>query len=103
MLIGNILWQQARTRPKKAAFICGERVFSFGETAERTARFANALRGIGIRPKQRVAVLASNCAEHAEAVFAIAAIGAVWVPLNFRLSVPELAYIVDDSESIAVI
>jgi long-chain acyl-CoA synthetase len=103
MLISDVLWQQAQMRADKTAIICGDRRFSFAETADRTRRLANALRGLGIRPHQKVAVLATNCAEHAEAVFAIAAIGAVWVPLNFRLSVPELAYIAEDSECAAVI
>ncbi|TWS97604.1 long-chain-fatty-acid--CoA ligase [Reyranella sp. CPCC 100927] len=103
MLIDSILWQQAQMRPHKVALVCGDRRFTYAETADRTRRLAHALRGLGIQPGQKVAVLATNCAEHAEAVFAIAAIGAVWVPLNFRLSVPELAYIVDDSESVAVI
>src|SRR6478672_12294308 len=103
MLIGDILWRQARMRPQKTAFICGGRHISYAATAEQALRLANALRGLGIRPGQRVAVLAGNCAEHAETVFAIAACGAVWVPLNFRLSPPELAFIVNDAECEAVI
>ncbi len=103
MLISDILWQQAAIRGDKIAVICDARRFSYRETADRTLRFANALRGMGIRPGERVAVLASNCAEHIEIVFAIAAIGAVWVPLNFRLAPPELAYIVEDCEAAAVV
>jgi len=90
-------------RKEKTAVICGGRHFTYSAVAERTVRLSNALRGLGIKAHQRVAVLATNSAEHIEAVFAIATIGAVWVPLNFRLTAPELAYIVDDCEAVAVI
>ncbi|MGE0341104.1 MAG: long-chain-fatty-acid--CoA ligase [Xanthobacteraceae bacterium] len=103
MLIDQILWRQRASRAEKTAVVCGARRFTYAQTAERTLRFANALRGLGIEPGQRVAVLSSNCAEHIEAVYAIAAIGAVWVPLNFRLTPVELAYIADDCEASAVI
>lgn len=103
MLIDQILWRQYAAHAEKTAVVCGSRRFTYKQVAERSLRFANALQGLNVQPGQRVAVLSSNSAEHVEVVFAIAAIGAVWVPLNFRLTPPELAYIVDDCEALTVI
>ncbi|MCH8130636.1 MAG: acyl--CoA ligase, partial [Acidobacteria bacterium] len=46
----------------------------------------------------RVGLLCSNRLEHVETVFAIMSLGAVWVPLNDRLTAVELGFIVDDAE-----
>ncbi|HJU18837.1 MAG TPA: long-chain-fatty-acid--CoA ligase [Stellaceae bacterium] len=103
MLIPDILWHNAACRPDKTAVIAGERRLSFAAVAGRAARFANALRGLGIRPGDRVAVLAANTAEHVEIVFAIGDAGAVWVPLNIRLAPRELAVIIEDCDARAVV
>ncbi len=103
MFIPDILWHNAACRPDKIAVIAGERRLSFAAIAERASRFANALRGLGVRPGDKVAVLASNTAEHVEIVFAIGAAGAAWVPLNFRLAPLELAYIIENCEAKAVV
>src|SRR5690348_16580728 len=52
--------------------------------------------GLGIGRGDRVAYLGANHATFVETVFATAAIGAVAVPLNVRLSAAEVAYILDD-------
>ncbi|HLI13786.1 MAG TPA: long-chain-fatty-acid--CoA ligase [Alphaproteobacteria bacterium] len=103
MLIPEILWHNAACRPHKVAVIAGQRRLTFAATADHASRFANALQGLGIQPGDRIAVLASNTAEHVEIVFGIGAADAVWVPLNFRLTPSELAYIVDDSGAVAVV
>ena len=52
----------------------------------------------GIRPGDRVAALALNCPEYLDALFACALLGATLVPLNWRLTVPELLTILTDCE-----
>ena len=52
----------------------------------------------GIRAGDRVAVLAANCPEYLDALFASALLGATLVPLNWRLTVPELGAILTDCE-----
>jgi fatty-acyl-CoA synthase len=52
----------------------------------------------GIRPGDRVAVLAANCPEYLDALFASALLGATLVPLNWRLTVTELGAILADCE-----
>jgi len=103
MLITDILSFNSAARPDKVAVICGERQFTFREVARRTLRLANALRRLGVAKGDRVAVLGSNTAEYVEMVFAISAVGAVWVPLNFRLAPAELAFIVRDCGATTVL
>ena len=103
MLVTEFLWCNERFRGDKVAFIDGDRRPTFSQLGERVRRFANALRGLGIGPGEHVATLASNSVQHTEIIFAIASIGAVWVPLNTRLSVPELTFIIEDSKSVAIV
>ncbi|MBF6213585.1 long-chain-fatty-acid--CoA ligase [Nocardia puris] len=64
---------------------------------ERSQRFADALARRGVGFGDRVLILALNHPEYLEAVFGINALGAIAVPVNFRLTPPEIAYIAADS------
>ena len=57
----------------------------------------------GLRKGDRVALLAYNCVEWMEIHVALARAGLVAVPMNFRLMGPEIAYIVDHSETSAIV
>ncbi len=103
MIVPDFLWQNERYRPDKIAVIHDDRQFTYADVARRTRRFANTLRTLGIGHGDHVAVLSTNTAEHVEIVFAIVSIGAVWVPINTRLAVPEINFIVEDSEAIALV
>jgi len=70
---------------------------------ERSQRFADALSRRGIGFGDRVLLLALNYTEYVEAVFGINALGAIAVPVNFRLTPPEVAYIVADSGAKAIV
>ncbi|ONM49011.1 fatty-acid--CoA ligase FadD5 [Nocardia donostiensis] len=70
---------------------------------ERSQTFADALARRGIGFGDRVLLLALNHPEYLEAVFGINALGAIAVPVNFRLTPPEVAYIAGDSGAKAVI
>ncbi|WP_066907685.1 long-chain-fatty-acid--CoA ligase [Millisia brevis] len=64
---------------------------------ERTEKLADALHRRGVRRGDRVLLLTLNRTEFFEAVIAINAVGAIAVPVNFRLTPPEIAYLVEDS------
>ncbi|MCC5884939.1 MAG: long-chain-fatty-acid--CoA ligase [Gammaproteobacteria bacterium] len=74
----------------------GRRLHSFAETHERAGRLAAALLADGLRAGDRVAILAHNELEYTEIQVACQRAGLILVPMNYRLSQPELAYIVDD-------
>jgi fatty-acyl-CoA synthase len=62
----------------------------------RTRRLAAGLRGLGVGRSDRVAYLGPNDPALLETLFATTALGAIFVPLNWRLAVPELSYIAAD-------
>jgi fatty-acyl-CoA synthase len=73
------------------------RKFTYADLHARTDRLAVALLALGVGRRDRVALLAPNCAEYFEVQFACARLGAIMLPLNWRLTVPELDYILGDS------
>ena len=93
----------ARTQPRKIGARDSKRTLSYAEWDARASQLANALRGLGLQPGDRVALLAYNCIEWLEAYAALARAGLVAVPINFRLKGPEVAYIVQHSEARACI
>lgn len=103
MIISDIIKHHALRSPHREAVICGGRRLTYRVLQDRMYRLANAFLGLGIEHGDHVALLCTNRAEHIEVTFALAAIGAVWVPLNFRLTPPELAYIVSDAKAKMVV
>jgi fatty-acyl-CoA synthase len=68
---------------------------TYGEWAERVARLAGGLRGLGVGPGDRVATFCWNHDRHLEVYFAAAMMGASYHTLNIRLGGDQLAYIVN--------
>ena len=89
----------ARTRPKSIAMIDGERVSDYARFQERTAKVANALLALGVKPESRIAVLDQNSDRYFEILFGAAKVGAVLVSVNWRLAPPEIAYILNDARA----
>jgi len=103
MHICDLLRKDAKLFPNKEAIVFQEVRLTYKSLYERTNRIANALIRLGIRKGDRVAVLMQNCHQYAELYFAIPKCGAIIVPLNYRLSVDELAWILKNAEPDIVI
>ena len=103
--IGQLLTKRAQICPNREAFVEFERDrrFSFAELNARTNRVANGLLEKGIQPGDRVASLLKNGIEFVETYFAAAKIGAVMVPVNWRLVAGEIAFILQDSGARALV
>ncbi len=65
------------------------RKFSYADLDDRIARLTAALAARGIAKGDRIALLAPNCAEYFELLFACGRLGAIMLPLNWRLTVPD--------------
>lgn len=89
--------RRARISPDRTALLDAHRSLTYAELAERIARYAGALRRLGIGPGDRVAYLGVNAVEVFETFFAAWLLGAIAVPLNYRLSGAEIRYLLDDS------
>ena len=97
--IGDWLARRALLTPNREAYVDGltlERI-SFAELNARSCKLANAFLADGIKEEERVGLLLENCVEFMESYFALAKIGAVVVPLNWRLAADELEFILKDS------
>ena len=70
--------------------------YTYAELDARVNRFANALAARGVERGDRVALLAPNTHYFIETLFATNKLGAVFVPMNYRLTADELAYILKD-------
>lgn len=83
--------------PGKTAIVCGDERITYAQFADRAARLAGMLRGLGVKPGDRVAYLSANCHRLLEAYYGVLEAGAVLLPLNIRLNPQELAFILNDS------
>ena len=89
-----------RRTPNKTAVVdlASERRFTYAELDERISRLATHLsQRLRVARGDRVAVLALNTTDTLEVQFACGRLGAVFLPLNTRLTVPELEFIVGDA------
>jgi len=93
------LHRAVQQRPQSVATIFGSRKKTWVELGDRVARFAGIMRRMGIERDDRVAILAFNSDVYFEYYLATPWAGAVVVPLNFRWTVPELIYGINDSGS----
>ncbi|MGH2544005.1 MAG: acyl-CoA synthetase [Ardenticatenaceae bacterium] len=106
MYIFDWLTKRADLTPDKVALIDAAtgREFTYAQFNERASRFAEFLRDEWrIQAGERVAILAHNSSELFETLYGCAKIGAILVPLNWRLTVPELEHIVRDCTPRALI
>lgn len=96
--IGTLLRKRALLDRDTLAVVTPSERLTFGEIDRRTERLAAAFAKAGIGKGDRIATLLRNSAETIEIYYAAAKRGAILCNLNLRLSPPELAYILEDSE-----
>ena len=103
MNLSMLLSKSARLFPDKPAIIRGDRLLTFSQFNTRVNKLANALRGLGAKKGDNISILQYNYPETYESLFACFKAGLGAVPINFRLHPKEFAFIIDHSESRAVI
>ena len=94
--VGDVIREVADARPEHVAVRIGEHELTYAALDERSSRLAQALLASGVRAGSRIAYLDRTAPEVIELLFAAGKIGAVLVPLNWRLAPPELASVLDD-------
>lgn len=97
------LHRARRIKGEAEAVVCGDRRLSWSGFVDRIARLAAALRDAGIRPDDRVAILAPNGIPYLEYVFATLWCGGIAVPINSRFALPEMLEQMRDSEPRALL
>ena len=95
MILGDVARRNAALYPDKPAFVMGDRQISFAEYNRRLNRLVHALRQRGLGPGDRIAFLSRNSLELLDVLGAGEKGGFQVAPLNFRLSVGELARVLE--------
>ncbi|MEJ2854904.1 MULTISPECIES: acyl-CoA synthetase [unclassified Saccharothrix] len=101
--IGSWTARRVRKTPDKVAVVHEGQASTYRQLHDRVLRLAHGLRGLGVRKGDRVAYLGPNHPAFLETLFATGVLGAVFVPLNTRLAPAEVAHILTDSGSDALI
>ena len=99
----DILERNLEGRAQATALVTAERELTFGEVCAEVNRVGNALKALGVRPGDRVAILSLDCAEWAISFFACLKVGAVAVGRNTLLTPRELRHILIDSDAHALL
>ncbi|HMA15873.1 MAG TPA: AMP-binding protein, partial [Kiloniellaceae bacterium] len=103
MNLGRLLSDTARRLPEATALVWGERRWTWAETAGRVDALVAALRRRGLGKGDALLVQAKNSNQMFESLWAAFTLGGVWVPTNFRLTPPEVAYLATSSGAKAMI
>ena len=98
-----VLAHHAERTPDKAMTVFGGATTSYGEMARRVAALAAGLAGRGVGRGDVVGLLSYNCPEFLETLFAANFLGAVAMPINWRLAAPEVRYILEHSQARALV
>jgi acyl-CoA synthetase (AMP-forming)/AMP-acid ligase II len=85
--------------PDRTALVCEGDTRPYGALQERVNRLANALQAMGAGRGDKVAVMSLNSIPYVEIYYAAARLGAVFVPLNYRLKREEISYMCNNSQS----
>jgi acyl-CoA synthetase (AMP-forming)/AMP-acid ligase II len=99
MYLTQGLHRAVQQRPAATMTIFGERRRTFREVADRVARLAGAMRGLGVSDGDRVAILSLNSDRYSEYLLAVPWANAVLIPVNTRWSAAEIAYSLRDCGS----
>src|ERR1700757_4957989 len=85
--------------PEREAVVDGDLRLSYEKFFERCDAWSAALEALGVKQGDRVAYIAPNTHAQLESFYAVPQIGAVLVPLNYRLTPDAFAYIIGHSGS----
>ncbi len=94
--LGDMLRRKAREKGGELALVCGGRETSFAALDRKSDLAARALLADGLKPGDRVAFLGKNSDRYFELLFAAAKAGMVTVPIGWRLTEPEIAFLLED-------
>jgi len=97
MLVGDIIPRNAYLRAADTAVVFDGGSCSYGDYAERVYRLGNALIRLGLQRQDRISILSQNCIECLEVFGAGEVTGIIVHPVNFRLTAPEVEYVLGDA------
>ena len=99
----RVLEHHASRTPDKPIAVFGDQTVTYREMADWSARLAAGLGERGVRFGDVVALLSYNSTEFLATIFAANSLGAIGMPINWRLAAPELRYLLEHSEARALV
>lgn len=99
MVLTEVLRKAVRLYPEKRAVVCSNKAWTYSEFGGRINRLSQALLSMGVEKGDRVAILHRNCHRFLECYYGVMQIGAVLVPVNYRLTAADWLDIIRDSGS----
>lgn len=103
MDVGTMLTRNTWRHPDKEALVYGDHRYNYRQLNEAVNCLANAMSNMGVQKGEKVALMMQNSDRYVIAFMAAMKLGAVAVPVNFRLAAPEVEYIVNHSDSVIVL
>ena len=103
LLVGDFLRRSAKLYPDKTAIIDGPLRFTYADFQRRANQLGHALTALGIARGDRVCILSPNSHFFLESYYGVTQIGAILVPLNYRLAAADHQYIINHAGVKAVL
>ena len=103
MNLGQLLNQSSRQFPQRIGLIQGDQQWTWYQLQERVHAMAHALQQLGVQKGDKILAQSRNNVQMFESCWVAFQLGCVWVPTNFRLSPPEVAYLAQSSHAKVII
>ena len=98
LLIGETLKAAAHSSPNRTAFVYGNEQLTFQQLLDRAGKLSGWLQEQGIQKDDKIGCIFKNGMAFVELYFGVTVNGAVFVPVNFRLTAGEMQYILDNAD-----
>lgn len=99
----DFFWRAAKHWPERIAIDAPDGAIHYADLAKQVSALAAGLAALDPNPQSRIAICASNSADHIAALLAVLACGKVWVPLNPKSTHPEIQRIIHATEPSIII
>ena len=100
---GDVYRRNAGCFPDRTAFVVEGRRITHADYLRRVESLAGGLASFGVKPGDRIGILSQNCLEMVELIGATALLGAILLPVNYRLQPDEIAYVLSDGAPVVVV
>ena len=92
----DLVTRQVAVRPNKTAFVFEGDSLTYKELDNGSNRVSNGLLSWNLKPNERVGYLGKNAHHYYELLMGVAKAGGVLCPINWRLALPEIEYVLND-------
>src|SRR6478735_1436092 len=97
--LADAVFEHASDEPTRVAVRAGDQSVTYGELRDLVASYAGRVAAAGVRPGDRVVLIAPTVPEFVVAYYGLHAAGAVLITMNVMATAPEIGYVLDDAEA----